>query len=82
VALLKPNTFGMFDMLGNASEWCQDRAEWQVKQSPPGQTEIVKDDQIRMQQGGAFNDVNLTTRIATPAATGFDEGFRPTRTLP
>jgi formylglycine-generating enzyme required for sulfatase activity len=82
VALLKPNTLGMFDMLGNATEWCQDRAEWQVKQSPPAQIDIVKDDQIRMQQGGSFNDVILSTRYATPTATGFYEGFRPVRTLP
>ncbi len=82
VALLKPNTFGMFDMLGNATEWCQDRAEWQTKQSPPGQIDVIRDDQIRTQQGGSFMDVILSTRYAAPKTVGFQEGFRPARTLP
>jgi formylglycine-generating enzyme required for sulfatase activity len=36
VGSLKPNDFGMFDMYGNANEWCQSRWVEEYPSTPTG----------------------------------------------
>ena len=91
VAGLKPNDFGLFDMLGNVWEWCEC-----PKQRYPdprlgvakdgGETEKVANDTRRVLRGGAYDNMPRHVRAAF---RGFDipltrqrcNGFRPVRTI-
>jgi formylglycine-generating enzyme required for sulfatase activity len=85
----KPNDFGLFDMLGNAAEWCQDRYQpyrpGDVRRSPePGE---VSDAEPRVIRGGSYQDGATTLRCATrqkgsPRQRADSVGFRVARTLP
>jgi hypothetical protein len=50
VGSLKPNGLGLFDVHGNALQWCQDT--WEYKDNKD--TEYVKDQNSRVLRGGAF----------------------------
>ncbi len=85
------NDLGVFDMLGNEYEWCQDR----FNASKSGQkgvindiiriTEYIDESHPRPLRGGSFGDppsnVRSATRIAGAPAYRFSNfGFRPART--
>jgi formylglycine-generating enzyme required for sulfatase activity len=79
-----PNGFGMFDMHGNAWEWCQ--SVWEVTQSSRIDA-TVNDSDVRVLRGGSFNLLASTVRSAlrynkAPSSRHYDYGFRPARTLP
>jgi serine/threonine protein kinase/formylglycine-generating enzyme required for sulfatase activity len=70
VGLLKPNDLGLFDMHGNATEWCQDRYGSYI-QAKGGEvledienTEDVKNKDSRMLRGGSF--FTLATNVRSP----------------
>jgi formylglycine-generating enzyme required for sulfatase activity len=78
VGSLKPNALGLFDMHGNASQWCQDVC---------GEKDIedVKNTNDRVLRGGSFSsyawDVRSAHRIrAGPAVRTYACGFRVART--
>jgi formylglycine-generating enzyme required for sulfatase activity len=53
----QPNAFGLYDMLGNAEEWCQDSYDWKYYQvspelDPTGPAEATDAHVVR---GGAFS---------------------------
>jgi formylglycine-generating enzyme required for sulfatase activity len=85
---LKPNDFGLFDMLGNALEWCQDSSQSQGFLSPLDveDAENVNGNQSRILRGGSFLD---PPRLVRCAVRNWDEvnyrssyvGFRPARTF-
>jgi formylglycine-generating enzyme required for sulfatase activity len=90
VGQLKPNELGLFDMHGNAWEWCQDgRADLYFAQDQKGREEY-KDDKIsskygRASRGGAFYDESVDARSANrgavpPVSRDLNVGFRPART--
>ena len=61
MGLLKPNDFGLFDMLGNAWEWCFDESgkylsysERAVADMP--QTGTIQANTRRLLRGGAFDE--------------------------
>ena len=82
---LMPNDLGLFDTLGNASEWCQDRAtiRQQGKAASP-MSDIINEDP-RMIRGGAFLFPPAYSRSAfrswfTPSQLDPACGFRLART--
>jgi len=84
VGLLKPNGLGLFDMHGNAWEWCHDR--WDAE-SGDGVDAVVKNQQSRVLRGGAFNAqpeyVRSGDRYTIQPVTRLNSyGFRPARTHP
>ncbi len=86
VGRLMPNDFGLFDMLGNAAEWCQE--PWPAAlDSEIREDEVeVKDGRHRILRGGAFNyrlvDVRAAYRDADmPTNRYFYYGLRPARTI-
>jgi formylglycine-generating enzyme required for sulfatase activity len=84
---LLPNDLGLFDMLGNVWEWCQDR----YTSYQPGRAESLSDDIIddspRFLRGGAFSELPAFARSAnrnytSPLLYRYNFGFRPARTHP
>jgi len=90
---LMPNDLGLFDMLGNVYEWCQDP----YGRFQPGKegaivdhiniTESINEKNPRLLRGGAFNNVPADVRSASrvwnaPAYRNTLNGFRPARTYP
>jgi formylglycine-generating enzyme required for sulfatase activity len=87
---LKPNDLGLFDMLGNALEWCQERVTYYRPAFPWSEDrEDIRDiDRIigRVLRGGAFAYQAVLVRSAVrggiePAYRGNNVGFRPARTF-
>ncbi len=92
VALLKPNDFGLFDMYGNAYEWCYDQylgypidsdSDQPVADDP--ETLDVSNNQRRILRGGSFRNLPPTARSAArvadrPSSRVLNHGFRPVRT--
>ena len=81
-----PNDLGLFDMLGNVYEWCQDRLE----SYRPGRVEPLSDEILelniqRILRGGAFSNQPASIRSANrnwlaPSNRDAIYGFRPART--
>jgi formylglycine-generating enzyme required for sulfatase activity len=71
VGQLGPNGLGLFDMLGNAAEWCQDRA---LPYPKTGEADAAKDEEdniykidlftSRAQRSAAFLDLAPNVRCA------------------
>ena len=89
---LKPNDFGLFDMLGNALEWCQESLAT-YSPGPGGMAaEDIEDERDitnihnRAMRGGLFNLHPMNVRSAdrlrnSPNVRYTNVGFRPARTL-
>ena len=95
VGRLKPNDFGLFDMLGNVMEWCQDTdtpypdAGFHEVADDLSGTRVVSDEQLRPIRGGAFLYQPADARAghrnnSAPPRVGTGHpyiGFRIARTL-
>ena len=92
VGQLKPNDFGLFDILGNAWEWCQEsweKGEERKKQAIGTDTEDlgpVTDRKDRITRGGSFTfpdkDIRCASRnSAFPIMQDEAIGFRIARTI-
>jgi formylglycine-generating enzyme required for sulfatase activity len=91
-ASLPSNDLGLFDMLGNVSEWCHDRYQ---TYDPPRSATIVDDienqelidmSESRVLRGGAFTLHAASARSSdrysnAPGSRNISVGFRPARTL-
>lgn len=92
VGRLKPNDFGLFDMLGNAEEWCFDRYGDYPEQmdmifGDTPSTEAVQSGVNRVLRGGTFIHPAEVVRSAPrtyfqPEFRNSNFGFRPVRTYP
>jgi formylglycine-generating enzyme required for sulfatase activity len=89
VGSLKANPFGLFDMLGNVSEWCQDTYD-RYPEEPAIDEERSDDDetvkQARVIRGGAFDFQARILRSANrerklPSHVEWYYGFRVARTM-
>jgi formylglycine-generating enzyme required for sulfatase activity len=96
VGLKKPNDFGLFDMLGNAVQWCDNVPEPYTSRGPfkprvwedSGTRTDVRDKVSRALRGGSFIDIARFVRTAyrngfvpTDRVSSY-VGFRPARTFP
>jgi formylglycine-generating enzyme required for sulfatase activity len=90
VGLLRPNDLGLFDMLGNAVEWCEDPGLVYVhnlKDDAENSKYLLIDERMsRILRGGSldFRPVGLRCADRNTYRPGFrtnDVGFRPARTL-
>jgi formylglycine-generating enzyme required for sulfatase activity len=90
--MLKPNDFGLFDLLGNAVEWCQDSYGTYPSEEDGRASEDVEyegeisDRLSRPLRGGSFNNHALKVRCANrnrnlPSVRDNLVGFRPARTV-
>jgi len=90
---LKPNDFGLFDMLGNALEWCQESIMYyrQGEDGKPSEDSEdkreIKDKLSRVLRGGSFFYLSRYIRCVlrdrnAPTFRNIDVGFRPARTYP
>ncbi len=93
VGRLKPNDLGLFDVLGNHWEWCQEVFNMYRIGGDGKRTEDIEDaaditnGQQRVLRGGCFADLPLDSRSAARGLGGPTyrytySGFRPARTLP
>jgi formylglycine-generating enzyme required for sulfatase activity len=78
---LLPNDPGLFDMLGNVYEWCQEREESYKE----GRVESIIEDIVRPIRGGSFGTRPAGVRSANrsryaPSLGYMDYGFRLART--
>jgi formylglycine-generating enzyme required for sulfatase activity len=92
VGSLKPNDLGLFEMLGNALEWCQEGVAW-YEPAWLGRASEDKEDKrditdklVRVLRGGSFNIRASVVRCANrfgsvPSYRVNDLGFRPARTF-
>ena len=90
VGTLLPNQFGLFDMLGNAAEWCQE-AKYRYDKDVPfmlatGHFGPIDGTDNRILRGGSFGsqeeDARSARRVAYPEEQNFIIGIRLARTLP
>src|SRR5262249_5002923 len=87
VARLLPNAFGLFDMHGNAMEWCHEHTRpYSMKRAAGPESETVVDETERVNRGGSIFNVARGVRSAkrfsdrpTVADAG---GFRIARSNP
>jgi formylglycine-generating enzyme required for sulfatase activity len=89
---LKPNDLGLFDMLGNGMEWCQESvidytpgAEGKPSEDREDEQDIT-DKLGRVLRGGSFLNLSWFVRCASrlrnvPTYRLYDVGFRPARTF-
>jgi len=88
IGQLKPNDFGLFDILGNVFEWCHNRYFAYAGDTDDTEDgEFAKDRQSRVLRGGSFSDYASLARSAYrnldhPGNRGYTCRFRPARTYP
>jgi hypothetical protein len=83
---LKPNDLGLFDMLGNALEWCQEGVGYYAGEEDKEDKRDVSDNLSRVLRGGSFNNPASFGRSAfrrrlAPTTQSYNDGFRPARTF-
>jgi formylglycine-generating enzyme required for sulfatase activity len=83
---LKPNDFGLFNMLGNAREWCQEPYGWYTSGEDKECKQEVLGTEKRVLRGGSFADQSWNIRCASrdahlPELHSQNIGFRLVRTF-
>jgi formylglycine-generating enzyme required for sulfatase activity len=86
IGSLRPNDWGLFDLHGNAREWCQDRYSREGDKRDKEDVEYIKDEGSRLLRGDAFIDLaglaRSVYRLVDAATYRYGNlGFRPARTF-
>ncbi|MBI3409321.1 MAG: SUMF1/EgtB/PvdO family nonheme iron enzyme [Planctomycetes bacterium] len=86
VASKKPNDFGLFDMYGNGSCWCQEEYNDYSLQRDDHEGPLSVSDKSRVLRGASFSDFAVYLRSANrvglpPRLRANNCGFRPARTF-
>ena len=87
VGNLDPNAWGLYDMLGNVSEWCHDRYESDLGSSAVANPWGPAAGSYRVFRGGSWDRSAWGTRAAYrfrryPDNRSYNIGFRPARSRP
>jgi len=87
VGMKKPNDYGLFDMHGNASEWCHDRYRPTLTTYLSDSFSPIPGHEPRVVRGGSFQDGARRTRSAArgqslPGDRNAAIGFRVARSYP
>jgi formylglycine-generating enzyme required for sulfatase activity len=83
---LRPNDLGLFDLHGNAGEWCHNRSEDFTDMRDRNLDDKMDNKSSRSVRGGAFSLDPLSVRSASrywfgPANRNTGLGFRAARTF-
>lgn len=83
VKTYQPNSFGLFDMAGNVSEWCWN-ATGETPAAPAGASAPLGLGRLRIHRGGGWNATIESCRVhrleaSAPNSTGNQLGFRIVR---
>ncbi len=87
VGSLRPNPFGLFDVLGNVGEWCYDqKLPYGAAPAPGGAAITIMPGPPRVVRGGSFRllskDLRPAKRDASDPTAGYSaHGFRVARTI-
>jgi formylglycine-generating enzyme required for sulfatase activity len=86
VGSLRPNDLGLFDLHGNAWEWCHSRFEYFTDMRYRDMEDKMDDKSSRLLRGGAFTYLSWLVRSSNrvrsrPANRVNYGGFRPARTF-
>lgn len=87
VGSFQPNPFGMYDMLGNVWEWCEDHWQVNYRGAPADGSARRGWDHLRVRRGGSWFSSPRNLRSAARSGEqrlfrGDDTGFRLVRALP
>ena len=87
VGMRKPNDYGLFDMHGNAAEWCHDRYRLMPTAQMVDSFASIPGREPRVVRGGSFRDGAMRIRSAArgkslPGTRNAAIGFRVARSYP
>ena len=64
VGSFKPNNFGLYDVIGNVEEWCEDSWQHSYAGAPTDGSAWLTGSKWRVARGGSWNDYPYTLRSA------------------
>lgn len=76
VGSFKPNPWGLYDMIGNANEWCEDCFVNNYLQAPTDGSAVKKGEDNKVLRGGKWRDTPMFLRNASRGENGWGRGTK------